>query len=276
MLFSKLVSLEVLMGKRKKSIWIILLTVMLTVFVVAGCSNNTTTKHTKTKTEQKVKPKKEKPVKKTIATELKNSKKKTLVYSPLGDSLSVGLLSDNSKDKFTTQFTNAIAKETGKPVKEEGTSSIGKTATNFGLPQVSTIIAQNPDIVTVEFGTNDAADVNNQQALPNYQNSIHEILDQLQSKTHAKIILMTTWSPNNGPYVANDLKFDQVIIKEGKDCHLPVVNLSKIWQGDSTVTGSSAQATQTWSGRHDNFHPNQKGHDEIAQALIKVLNQGIN
>ena len=263
------------MGKKIKRSWLIFLTLLITVFVAVGCSQKTSTKTTAVKTEHKKTVKKSKPATKTMATELKDSSKKTLIYSPLGDSLSVGLLANIEQDKFTSQFARTISKETGKKVTEEGASSIGKTATNFGLPQVQTIIDQDPDIVTVEFGTNDAADVNNPQALPNYRNSIHEILDELQSKTHAKIILMTSWSPDNGPYAENDLRFDQAIIQEGKERNLPVVQLSKIWQGNPNVTGGDySQSYQTW-GRKDDFHPNQAGHDQIAKALKDVLNQGI-
>ncbi|AKP68442.1 SGNH/GDSL hydrolase family protein [Companilactobacillus ginsenosidimutans] len=259
-----------------KARWLSLLAFLLMFVLVTGCSSKqSSSKHSSPKTEQKKTVKKTKPTKKTLATELKDSPKKTLVYSPLGDSLSVGLLADSKENRFSSQFTRTIAKETGKKVTEEGASSVGKTATNFGLPNVNTIIAQKPDIITVEFGTNDAADVTNPKALPAYQNSIHQILDQLQSQTKAKIILMTTWSPSNGDYVQNDLRFDKVVIKEGKDRNLPVVNLSKIWQGNPNVTGSTNNTSYNVWGSKDDFHPNQAGHDQIAKALTKVLNQEI-
>lgn len=265
------------MGKNKKTGLLALLTLFLAIFLFSGCSNTSTNKKSSSvKTEHKkktAKPKKQKP---TLASELKNSKKKTLVYSPLGDSLSVGLMANSQKDRFSSQFARTIAKETGKKVQEEGASETGKTATNFGLPNVQTIIDQKPDIVTVEFGTNDAADVNNPQALPNYQNSIKQILDQLQAKTNAKIILMTSWSPSDGPYRENDLRFDKVIFKEGKARHLPVVNLAKIWKNDPSVAGTGAEITEpVWGKPADKLHPNQKGHDKISQALTKVLNQPI-
>lgn len=278
MLFLKK-SLEVIMGKNKK-IWLVTLFCLSFLLIFAsGCSQSAKKSDDSTKTEQKQKPKKTKKDQKqpkTLASELKNSSKKSLVYSPLGDSLSVGLMANSQSDRFTSQFTRQIAKATGKKVEEKGTAMVGKTATNFGLPNVQTIIDQDPDIVTVEFGTNDAADVNNEKALPNYRSSIKQILDQLQQKTHAKIILMTSWSPADGPNKENDLRFDKVIKAEGKSRNLPVVNLADIWQGDPSVAGTPASITESvWNRPADTLHPNQKGHDKIAKALTKVLNQPI-
>ncbi|WP_125771105.1 SGNH/GDSL hydrolase family protein [Companilactobacillus furfuricola] len=264
------------MGKKKK-LWL-MTWLCLGFFLVfaSGCSQSKPKTESSPKTEQKQKPKKTKKSFKTLATELKASSKKTLVYSPLGDSLSVGLMANSQTDRFTSQFARQISKATGKKVEEKGASMVGKTATNFGLPNIQTIIDQDPDIVTVEFGTNDAADVNNEQALPNYRSSIQQILDQLQAKTHAKIILVTSWSPADGPYRENDLRFDKVLKAEGKSRNLPVVNLAKIWQGDPSVAGTPASITESvWGRPADKLHPNQKGHDKIAQALTKVLNQPI-
>lgn len=267
-------------GEKQKPALACFLTLLGVLLIISGCNSQSSKSKSKpraNKTEHKTKTnKKSDPQKKTIVSELKDSKKNTLTYSPLGDSLSVGLLADTKTDRFTSQFARTLQKETGKTVKEAGASQIGKTATNFGLPVIQAIIDQDPDIVTVEFGTNDAADVNNPQALPKYRSSIKQILDQLQSQTHAKIILMTSWSPKDGPYVDNALRFDKVILDEGKSRHLPVVNLADIWQNDSQVTGSTSQESRnTWGGRHDNLHPNQLGHDKIAQALKKVINQKI-
>lgn len=265
------------MGKKKKVWLVVLLCLSFFVIFASGCSQSKSKSQSSTQTEQKQKkkPKAKKHVK-TLASELKDSSKKTLVYSPLGDSLSVGLMANSQTDRFTSQFTRQIEKATGKKVEEKGASMVGKTATNFGLPNVQTIIDQDPDIVTVEFGTNDAADVNNENALPNYRSSIKQILDQLQARTHAKIILMTSWSPSDGPYRENDLRFDKVIKAEGKNRNLPVVNLADIWQGDPSVAGTPASITESvWDRPADKLHPNQKGHDKIAQALTKVLNQPI-
>lgn len=264
------------MGKKRKTWLLAVLCLSFFLIFASGCSQSKSKSDSSPKTEHKQKSKKTKKKEKTLASELKDSSKKTLVYSPLGDSLSVGLMANSQNDRFTSQFTRQIAKETGKKVEEKGTSMVGKTATNFGLPNVQTIIDQDPDIVTVEFGTNDAADVNNEQALPKYKSSIKQILDQLQTKTHAKIILMTSWSPSDGPYRENGLRFDKVIKAEGKARNLPVVDLAKIWQGDPSVAGTPASITESvWNRPADKLHPNQKGHDKIAQALTRVLNQPI-
>lgn len=267
--------------KRKRILTSLFALIFLLAAVIVGCSKQTKTSDsnqatTKIEQKQKSKTSKNKTNKKsaTIATQLKDSSKKTLTYSPLGDSISVGLLADKKTDRFTSQFTRTLEKQTGKIVIEKGSAKIGMTATNYGLPHVNEIIAQDPDIVTVEYGTNDGADVNNPRALPNYQSSLDQILTQLQEKTHAKIILITSWSAANGKYVDNYLKFDQAAIKIAQKHNVPVVDLAKIWQGNTSVTGGSAASTALW-GVNDTIHPNQHGHDEIAKALTKAIDQPI-
>ncbi len=282
LLFFKIYMLEVVMGKRNHYRWLLCLTLLLVVVSLSACSTHEkTTKQSNTKTEQtksksKNKAKTKAKSKKTIATELKNSSKKQLVYSPLGDSISVGLMSNSVHDRFSSQFARTLAKETGKKVTEEGAAETGKTATNFGLPNVQTIIDQKPDLVTVEFGTNDGADVNNPQALPDYQNSIDQILTQLQSQTKAKIILITSWSAPDGPYAQNYLRFDKALTALGKKHNVPVVNLESIWQRNPSFTGAPASITEpVWGKPADKMHPNQKGHDAIAKALTKTINEPI-
>ncbi|WP_125713212.1 SGNH/GDSL hydrolase family protein [Companilactobacillus kedongensis] len=209
----------------------------------------------------------------TVADKLKKSSKKQLVYSPLGDSLSVGLFADSKASRFTTLFTDDIKKATGKDVSEKGMSVVGKTASNFGVYQVNNIVSQDPDIVTVEFGTNDAAGGATATALNSYETSMNQIVDTLQQKTHAQIILMTSWSPKDGKNVEADKQFDQVVYKIAKQKNLPVVDLSTIWEHNDNVTGPAGKTISDFSDylTRDNFHPNQLGHDKIAELLNKQL-----
>ncbi|MFC6323755.1 SGNH/GDSL hydrolase family protein [Companilactobacillus baiquanensis] len=265
--------------KRKKIISIFLLLFLMvsgTVFL-SSCSSqkekptqtSKTTKksnHTTKKKEQKIK---------TVADRLKKSSKKQLIYAPLGDSLSVGLFADSKSSRFTTLFANDIEKATGKSVSEQGISVVGKTASNFGVYQVNSIVSKNPDIVTVEFGTNDAAGGATPSALNAYENSMNQIVDTLQEKTKAQIILMTTWSPKGGEHAADDKQFDQIVYKIAKQKNLPVADLSTIWEHNDDVTGPAGKTISDFSDylTRDNFHPNQLGHDKIAELLNKELNR---
>jgi len=87
--------------------------------LVSGCSQQKAT--TKSVSEPKIEHKETAESKakselksETILNDLKNSKKKSLVYYALGDSLSVGLFSDSMSRRFTSIFTRDLQKGTGK------------------------------------------------------------------------------------------------------------------------------------------------------------------
>ena len=102
-----------------------------------------------------------------------------------------------------------------------------------------------------------------------------KIVDTLQEKTKAQIILMTTWSPKGGEHAADDKQFDQIVYKIAKQKNLPVADLSTIWEHNDDVTGPAGKTISDFSDylTRDNFHPNQLGHDKIAELLNKELNR---
>ena len=145
----------------------------------------------------------------------------------------------------------------------------------MGVPALSQLVAQHPDVVTIEFGTNDAVGGATPTALNAYQQALTTIVTTLQKETSAQLILMTTWSPNQGPYVNADLKFDAVVKTVGQTYQVPVVDLATIWQGHDDVTGPAGTVIPDFSanGPRDTFHPNQRGHDQIATQLINTLEE---
>ena len=213
------------------------------------------------------------PPRPTRLARLKAKSKAQLVYAPFGDSLSVGLFADKKATRFTSLFARQLARLTGKTVTEAGIAEVGKTATNLGVPALPQLVAQHPDVITIEFGTNDAVGGATPTALATYQQALTTIVTTLQKETSAQLILMTTWSPNQGPYVNADLKFDAVVKAVGQTYQVPVVDLATIWQGHDDVTGPAGTVIPdfTANGPRDTFHPNQRGHDQIAAQLIKTL-----
>ena len=211
----------------------------------------------------------------TRLARLKAKSKAQLVYAPFGDSLSVGLFADKKATRFTSLFARQLARLTGKTVTEAGIAEVGKTATNLGVPALPQLVAQHPDVITIEFGTNDAVGGATSTALAAYQQALTTIVTTLQKETSAQLILMTTWSPNQGPYVNADLKFDAVVKAVGQTYQVPVVDLATIWQGHDDVTGPAGTVIPdfTANGPRDTFHPNQRGHDQIAAQLIKTLEE---
>lgn len=231
------------------------------------------THHSESARVTKVKPSAEAKTMPTILSELKKSPKKTLKYHALGDSLSVGLFSNDQTTRFTTLFTKDLTKLTGRQVTEANTSMVGKTATNFGISHVQDVINDQPDLVTIEFDTNDAAYGIDETNVNNFVKNLDSIVQQVQSQTKAKIILVTTWSPSNGKYRANDQIYDQKIKAIAKKYHVPVADLSTIWKNNPDVTKNSLGYDKNYAILRDQFHPNQQGHDQIAKLLEKVIQQ---
>ncbi len=247
-------------------------------FVVSGCSSTTnkgkvdSKRHQVASATQVIKSKNEE----SILVSLKNKSNGKIRYSPMGDSLSQGLFAKNRRSDFVNRFTYRLEKNTGKKVLVSGAYSVGKTATNFGVPSISQVIKQKPDLVTIEFGTNDAVGGTSQMALSQYRSSIVKIITELKSHTHAQLILMSAWcGPTRQQLANNEVKFDQVIQKIGTEYKIPVANLRNIWAKKNNVTGPAGRTYPDFAswGQSDNFHPNQLGHRMIADELFKVVNE---
>lgn len=257
---------------RRKNIFIVLFFIVVLI-VGVGCSTkkSSSNKTTPVKTVSKVKKAKSAAKTDTILNDLKSSPKKTLTYYALGDSLSVGLFSNSQNTRFTTLFAKDLEKGTGKKVTEINNSSVGKTVTNFGLPNVQALIAQQPDLVTIEFGTNDAAYGVDEKNLGDFTNNLDSLVQQVKSQTKAKILLMTTWSPSDGKYIQNDEIYDQKIKQIGQKYQVPIVDLATIWRDNPAVTKNDLGYSNVYNRQKDQFHPNQLGHDKISDLLYQTV-----
>lgn len=252
--------------------WEMCLTLLLVLLIGCGAKTSADPKPVEHHASSKKTIKKAQPkADKTILETLKDSPKQELKYAALGDSLSVGLFSNDQADRFSSRFTKELAQQTHKPVEESNTSSVGKTVTNFGINHVQEVIAQNPDLITVEFGTNDAAYGIDPTNVNNFVTNLDAVVSQLKSQTKAQILLMTAWSPSNGKYIENDKIYDQKIKEIGQKYHVPVVDLSTIWTNNPDVTKNDLGYSNIYNIQKDEFHPNQQGHTAIADLLMKTV-----
>jgi acyl-CoA thioesterase-1 len=66
-----------------------------------------------------------------------------------------------------------------------------------------------------------------------------------------------------------------VVKQIGQTYHVPVADLATIWQNHDDVTGPAGTAITDFAGNgpRDTFHPNQRGHDQIAALLKKTLEE---
>jgi Lysophospholipase L1 and related esterases len=86
---------------------------------------------------------------------------------------------------------------------------------------------------------------------------------------------MTTWSPSDGKYIQNDAVYDQKIKAIAQKYGVTVVDLSTIWKDDPAVTKNDLSYSQVYNRQKDTFHPNQVGHDKIAQLLYTTTKKTI-
>lgn len=267
----------------KKLLTGVLLTVSLSsLYVVEGCSNHASTGPVQVegvvmpKVSQPDKPIRPKSAKKkqklTMFETLEQSKKPQLTYCAFGDSLSVGLFSEQKTRRFSTQLASSLQQQLHRKVIEKNTSAVGKTVTNFGIGHVEDVINAKPDLVTIEFGTNDAAYGTYPLNFNNFSNNLDATVSRIRHETQAQILLLTTWSSNKGKYIESDRIYDQKIKEIRQRYGVTVVDLSQIWKNNPEVTRNDQGMSKIYNIQKDEFHPNQYGHDQIVSLLEKTIN----
>ena len=186
-----------------------------------------------------------------------------LVYSPMGDSIAEGYLVGD-KEKYVSLLTDLIEKNLGYDVKLEPIAvKSGTGIKDNGLPNVDKVIEENPDFVTIEFGTNDMNETLDAYSEPDeFENNLSKLISKLQeSNSKMKIMLVTTWKSGN-----ESLQYDKIIEKVGEEKKVPVANIQSTWQRRSdTVTEKFKEVSN--GIKSDGWHPNVLGHELIAGKI---------
>ena len=186
-----------------------------------------------------------------------------LTYFPMGDSLAFGAFASSKESRYVGVLSNLLNKDMGYDVVlDDSTVKSSTGVKDNGLINLPKLIKANPDFVTIEFGTNE---VNSKLAAYSntidFEKNLSKMIKEIQEKTDAKIVLVTTW--NNG---TQSYKFDSVISQVGEEFNVPVANTQDVW-GNSDNYGPEGKKTPF--GVSDNWHPNDKGHKEIAEKVFE-------
>ncbi|MED4224276.1 SGNH/GDSL hydrolase family protein [Neobacillus cucumis] len=197
---------------------------------------------------------------------VKKETKKEFIYSPMGDSLTMGFASTKKNNRYTDVLSQLIEKKLGYHVTQKGLYKPGSTLWQYGLPNYDVINNQNPDLITIEYGTNDLQHDNRHETPYQFKYNLLLMLDKIQKKNR-KIILVTTW--NRG---ARSAPYDKVIKEVGQDRKIPVADISSVWKNRTDTHGPAGIKTP-YGKISDNFHPNDKGHKEIAEIIFKQVEQ---
>lgn len=189
----------------------------------------------------------------------------TLTYIPMGDSLAAGYAAYDSDHGYVNILKELIHNKMGynvnivKKITQNGTG-----LKNGAIPNESLISQYQPDFVTIEYGTNDA--VTNKQDAYSDPNTFAERLDSLIKYIHenspkTKIVLVTTWK--NGDL---SFQYDSIIEEIGKKSSISVANIEDVWNRYDTF---DKKGTNLEKGQSDGWHPNNLGHELIAEKIYE-------
>lgn len=109
---------------------------------------------------------------------------KTIKYVAAGDSTAAGVGALTAEDAYPYQIAKELSKTYTVDYRNFGVS--GAKTQDLLDKQLPQIIAENPDVVTISIGPNDATHfLSNQKTLDNFR----KIISELNQKTHAKVYL---------------------------------------------------------------------------------------
>ncbi|GER71836.1 hypothetical protein BpJC7_31390 [Weizmannia acidilactici] len=192
-------------------------------------------------------------------------KGKELVYLPIGSSLTAGNFATKKSKTYVSVLARLIHKNLGYDVKTiEGYGKSGTGLKDNGTDSFPHLIANKPDLVTIEFGTFDLNPnakntyVSADKFKKNLENFIEEMRKGAGKKI--KIILVTTW--NSGQ---SSLRYDREIQEVGKAEDVPVANIESVWMNRTDTYGPKGEKAA--SGKSDGWLANDKGHKEIADVI---------
>lgn len=194
-----------------------------------------------------------------------------LKYVALGDSLAAGLYASKQDKSYQYLVANYLQGKLHYDVTLNGKWETGKTVAEEALPNLSEIIAMKPDLVTIEFGTNEQ-----NRDLPGYVSpaKFHANLAKLvkalkKSNPKMTIVLVTNWKSGT------DAEYRSAYKRVAKRYHVQLVSLTDIWQDSRNI---APKGSKSWAGNADGYHPNDRGNKLIAQkinhTLAKVLPGG--
>ncbi|MEI5989429.1 SGNH/GDSL hydrolase family protein [Enterococcus crotali] len=203
----------------------------------------------------------------TLSSSSLSKKVDKLTYSPMGDSISAGLIVKNEEQRFTNILANLIEESYDVQVEQKGVFNPGARASDLGISSIEDIKEQKPNIVTIEYGTNDLLDYKNENSLKQFEVNLSYIISELQEQ-NILIVLVTTWNRDQN---ISQL-YDDIIFKVASKYDIPVANIRSLWTNTKdTIEPKSADNFLKNKNIKDDMHPNEKGHEEIARRIFQSI-----
>jgi lysophospholipase L1-like esterase len=194
-----------------------------------------------------------------------------ITYLPMGDSYTIGRGVSRNQN-WPHQLVNRLQLNGGQRLTLVAEPAVGGYTTQDLINhELSDVGKYQPDLITIEIGTNDML---HHVAMPVFQQHLNHIIQTIQSQDpHAHVLLITIpdmsrtpMAPHFGKPAALQTKVkvvNDIIAQAGLRYHLPVADLYGV---------SQAVAHDPSLISRDNFHPSDKGYttwvDAISQKLI--------
>lgn len=198
---------------------------------------------------------------KPTATIQKLEKGAPVTIVALGDSLTYGWMAKKGYHTFLDEMLHEKYPKCRLSIINKGIP--GDTASG-GLSRLNDdVLKYNPDIVFIQFALNDAF---TGYSLSQYTNNIQRIIDKINEKLNAEIILVTSIHliDKRANQIAN--KFYDSLEQLARVNKLPIAMVHTYWNKkikDGVQLKNLIQA--------DRIHPNDRGYMLMAEAIMEVF-----
>lgn len=155
-------------------------------------------------------------------------------------------------------------------------AGVGGNTSREGLARINQdVLAHKPDVVTVEFGGNDATDQPDRHVdLKEFETNVAVIVEKILAVSpHAVVVMMTFPTVIDSRHVKGSLAgsldkyvehYRQSVRRFAKDRELPLVDMDAVIrpQGDTFIQG-------------DGVHLTAEGNEAIARATVPVIRRAL-
>lgn len=188
----------------------------------------------------------------------------TIRYFALGDSLTEGYYATSYDNTFVQLIGNKLRDRMSFDVDIEQHGLAGSKLA-WGLGEVSKINEAEPDLVTIEFGTNDADPKKNPTDLELFESHLNELIDGITVDVdrNPAIVLVTTWRMSE-----YGVPYDNIIKKVAKERNIPVAAVNAASMDNLNV---GPEGRDTYLGKSDIYHPNDRGMEQISEIIYEQV-----
>ncbi|MFD1393594.1 SGNH/GDSL hydrolase family protein [Lacticaseibacillus jixianensis] len=184
---------------------------------------------------------------------------KTLSLAVMGDDMAAGHFTSTEKSAYQYLVAADIQKSLGFKVTLTGTWRSGATIGTSGLPNISSVTTNKPDVVILQYGNNEQTAAGSTAGL--YHDNLMKAVQTLRAQLpKVKVIIITPWTQNAA--------FQRSVTQVGSSTGVSVVDISQI--STDNVNHASAN-TSSWAGKVSGDWPNDQGNAKIAAAVEQVI-----